>query len=42
MQTSHYQCSTSHNAFIFMPLVGAFFIDIINALLLQEMLSLLR
>ena len=36
------QLGPSHKAFLIVPLVGAFFIDIINAFLLQGMLSLLR
>ncbi|STQ86927.1 sodium/glutamate symport carrier protein [Helicobacter muridarum] len=37
--TSHY--GPSHMAFIIVPLVGAFFIDIINAILIQSVLKLL-
>lgn len=37
--TSHY--GPSHMAFIIVPLVGAFFIDLINAIVIQSMLQLL-
>ena len=42
MQAITNQYGPSHKAFLIVPLVGAFFIDIINAFLLQGMLSLLR
>ncbi|CCF80201.1 Sodium/glutamate symport protein [Helicobacter bizzozeronii CCUG 35545] len=37
--TNHY--GASHMAFIVVPLVGAFFVDIINALAIQGSLSMI-
>ncbi len=42
MQAITNQYGPSHKAFLIVPLVGAFFIDIINAFLLQGIISLLR
>ena len=42
MQAITNQYGPSHKAFLIVPLVGAFFIDIINAFVLQAMLSILR
>ncbi len=42
MQAITNQYGPSHKAFLIVPLVGAFFIDIINAFVLQMMIALLR
>lgn len=42
MQAITNQYGPSHKAFLIVPLVGAFFIDIINAFILQGMISWLR
>ena len=42
MQAITNQYGPSHKAFLIVPLVGAFFIDIINALVLQGFLSVIR
>lgn len=42
MQALTHQYGPSHKAFLIVPLVGAFFIDIINAFLLQGFISWLR
>ena len=42
MQAITNQYGPSHKAFLIVPLVGAFFIDIINAFVLQGFISLLR
>lgn len=42
MQAITNQYGPSHKAFLIVPLVGAFFIDIINAFLLQGMISFIR
>ena len=42
MQAITNQYGPSHKAFLIVPLVGAFFIDIINAFVLQAMISIVR
>ena len=42
MQAITNQYGPSHKAFLIVPLVGAFFIDIINAFLIQAFISLVR
>jgi ESS family glutamate:Na+ symporter len=42
MQAITSQYGPSHKAFLIVPLVGAFFIDIINAFVLQLMIAWLR
>ena len=42
MQAITNQYGPSHKAFLIVPLVGAFFIDIVNAFLIQLSISLVR